>query len=47
MLTDEDVTEPPRRLEAAMNNRGHDPKSFNVIQIGETVTVDVQEQAKL
>ncbi|GJJ76729.1 N-acyl-phosphatidylethanolamine-hydrolysing phospholipase D [Entomortierella parvispora] len=47
VLTDEDVTEPPRRLEAAMKKRGHDPKIFDVMQIGETLTVDVQEQGKL
>ncbi|KAG0362918.1 hypothetical protein BGZ54_008430, partial [Gamsiella multidivaricata] len=41
VLTDEDVTEPPRRLEAEMKNRGHDPNTFNTIRIGETLTVDV------
>ncbi|KAF9178784.1 hypothetical protein BGZ50_007464 [Haplosporangium sp. Z 11] len=41
VLTDEDVTEPPRRLEAEMKNRGHDPNTFNTIHIGETLVVDV------
>ncbi|KAG0225793.1 hypothetical protein BGW41_004546 [Actinomortierella wolfii] len=41
ILTDEDVTEPPKRLEAEMKNRGHDPSAFNTIQIGETFVVDV------
>ncbi|KAF8941190.1 hypothetical protein BGZ58_001471 [Dissophora ornata] len=41
VLTDEDVTEPPKRLEAEMKNRGHDPATFNTVQIGETLVVDV------
>ncbi|KAF9163587.1 hypothetical protein DFQ26_002343 [Actinomortierella ambigua] len=41
ILTDEDVTEPPKRLEAEMKNRGHDPNTFNTMQIGETLVVDV------
>ncbi|KAG0317493.1 hypothetical protein BGZ99_006278 [Dissophora globulifera] len=40
VLTDEDVTEPPKRLEAAMKKRGHDPATFNTVQIGETLVVD-------
>jgi N-acyl-phosphatidylethanolamine-hydrolysing phospholipase D len=42
VLTDEEVTEPPRRLKAAMENRGHDPKEFDVCKIGETVRVDIK-----
>ncbi|KAF9145464.1 hypothetical protein BGX30_008681 [Mortierella sp. GBA39] len=41
ILTDEDVSEPPKRLEAEMKSRGHDPNSFNVVSIGETLVVDV------
>ncbi|KAG0211761.1 hypothetical protein BGX33_004103 [Mortierella sp. NVP41] len=41
VLTDEDVTEPPKRLEAEMKNRGHDPNTFNTLSIGETLVVDV------
>ncbi|KAG0007529.1 hypothetical protein BGZ80_004565, partial [Entomortierella chlamydospora] len=42
VLTNEDVTEPPKRLEAAMRKRGHDPNTFNVIQIGESLVVDAK-----
>ncbi|KAF9316478.1 hypothetical protein BG003_001896 [Podila horticola] len=41
VLTDEDMTEPPRRLQAAMTKRGHDPALFNTMQIGETIVLDV------
>ncbi|KAI1311944.1 hypothetical protein EDD11_003224 [Mortierella claussenii] len=40
VLTDEDVTEPPRRLQAAMTKRGHNPDTFSVLQIGETLVID-------
>ncbi|KAF9996448.1 hypothetical protein BGZ65_007961, partial [Modicella reniformis] len=40
VLTDEDLSEPPRRLEAEMKNRGHDPATFNTIHIGETLVID-------
>ncbi|KAF9439247.1 hypothetical protein BGZ76_007448 [Entomortierella beljakovae] len=42
ILTTEDVTEPPRRLEAYMKTRGHDPNTFNVMEIGESLVVDVE-----
>ncbi|KAF9300858.1 hypothetical protein BGZ74_007414 [Mortierella antarctica] len=41
ILTDEDMTEPPRRLQAAMAKRGHDPSVFSTVQIGETIVLDV------
>ncbi|KAF9582760.1 hypothetical protein BGW38_010793 [Lunasporangiospora selenospora] len=41
VLTDEDVREPPRRLEAEMKSRGHDPATFNTIQLGETLVVNL------
>ncbi|KAF9351874.1 hypothetical protein BGX34_000309 [Mortierella sp. NVP85] len=43
VLTDEDVTEPPKRLKAEMERRGLDANTFNTMQIGETLVVNVQE----
>ncbi|KAF8954818.1 hypothetical protein BGZ46_002811 [Entomortierella lignicola] len=42
VLTNEDVTEPPKRLEAYMKKRGHDPNTFNVMEIGESLIVDTK-----
>lgn len=39
VLTDEDVSEPPRRLRDAMKNRGHDEHDFSVLQLGETLVI--------
>ncbi|KAI8354759.1 beta-lactamase superfamily domain-containing protein [Mortierella sp. GBAus27b] len=42
-LTDEAAEEPPVRLKAAMEKHGLDANTFDTIQIGETLIVDVQE----
>ncbi|KAI8075268.1 beta-lactamase superfamily domain-containing protein [Gongronella butleri] len=40
-LTDEPMSEPPRRLKACMEGRGHSPDDFGVLKLGETTTVPV------
>ncbi|KAI7877456.1 Metallo-hydrolase/oxidoreductase [Lichtheimia hyalospora FSU 10163] len=39
VLTDEDVSEPPRRLRDAMKKRGHDEHDFSVLKLGETLII--------
>ncbi|KAI8865653.1 Metallo-hydrolase/oxidoreductase [Ramicandelaber brevisporus] len=46
VLTDEDVTEPPRRLAEALNAKGIPQEDFNNIKIGETIIVDAHTSAE-
>jgi N-acyl-phosphatidylethanolamine-hydrolysing phospholipase D len=40
VLTDEDVREPPRRLQAEVARRGLAPTAFTTLAIGETIVAD-------
>ncbi|ORX90359.1 Metallo-hydrolase/oxidoreductase [Basidiobolus meristosporus CBS 931.73] len=42
VLTDEDVTEPPRRLKQELQNRKHNEEDFITIEIGRTIHVPKQ-----